>query len=359
MGSASQAVLQATQSSKMIQWVKFLWATTTMVALAQSQGAPFDSPVQYHIQTDQGPERFFRFQTTSGQYRKEQRHLDGSVTGTYGWVDPNGVLRLFDYISDKDGYRIDQKRLYKVGKPINNVVKIPTLGEEDIELGFEVLPLDDGEINVVEVNNEVKRSAQIPVVSIQQSPGNTQIAQTGFPASTAPLANPPLISRLTSTVNIANPIARQSGATFFHGAPLLPRPIVPHPIVPILPPVPRTIVIEEPAPPEPETFVIGSTGSSLPDLPEPKRKFVIGAAANGAEVRRPLPERKSAVGAAAVTRQAPVASSRSTTVIGAASNSGSGRSLPPAPAKKREFSGIVIGLRHNDRRKRLVMPFDF
>merc|ERR1712241_108297 len=301
MGSASQAVLQATQSSKMIQWVKFLWATTTMVALAQSQGAPFDSPVQYHIQTDQGPERFFRFQTTSGQYRKEQRHLDGSVTGTYGWVDPNGVLRLFDYISDKDGYRIDQKRLYKVGKPINN---------------------------------EVKRSAQIPVVSIQQSPGNTQIAQTGFPASTAPLANPPLISRLTSTVNIANPIARQSGATFFHGAPLLPRPVVPHPIVPILPPVPRTIVIEEPGPPEPETFVIGSTGSSLPELPEPKRKFVIGAAANGAEVRRPLPERKSAVGAAAVTRQEPIASSRSTTVIGAASNSGSGRNLSSRPAPK-------------------------
>ena len=54
--------------------------------------------------------------------------------------------------------------------------------------------------------------------------------------------------RLTSTVNLANPVARQAGATFFHGAPL-----VPHPIVPILPPVPRTIVIEEPAPPEPET----------------------------------------------------------------------------------------------------------
>jgi len=334
----------------MIQWVKFLWATTTMVALAQSQGAPFDSPVQYHIQTDQGPERFFRFQTTTGQYRKEQRHLDGSVTGTYGWVDPNGVLRLFDYISDDGGYRIDQKRLYKVGKPVNGVVKIPTLGEEDIELGFEVLPLDGGDLNVVEVNNEVKRSAQIPV-AVQQSAIHTPV----FPAATTPL-----VSRLTSTVNLANPVARQAGATFFHGAPL-----VPHPIVPILPPPPRTIVIEEPAPPEPETFVIGSTASTLPDLPEPKRKFVIGAAANGAEVKRPLPVRKSAVGAAAVTRQQPSAPvTRSQTVIGAAANSGSGRSLPSAPAPRAQnnsgrHSGIVIGLRHNDRRKRLIMPFDF
>jgi len=43
-------------------------------------------------------------------------------------VDPNGILRLFDYISDKDGYRIDKQREFKVGKPINNVVRIPTLG---------------------------------------------------------------------------------------------------------------------------------------------------------------------------------------------------------------------------------------
>ena len=88
------------------------------MALASSQGAPaepFAAPVQqYHIQTDQGPERFFRFQTLTGQYRKEQRHLDGSVTGTYGWVDPNGVLRLFDYISDSQGYRIQEQRLFKV-----------------------------------------------------------------------------------------------------------------------------------------------------------------------------------------------------------------------------------------------------
>ena len=89
---------------------------------------------QYHIQVDQGPERFFRlffekrfvfktsekrfsssrFQTLSGQYRKETRLEDGSVVGSYGWVDPNGVLRLYDYISDAGGYRIEQERLYKV-----------------------------------------------------------------------------------------------------------------------------------------------------------------------------------------------------------------------------------------------------
>ena len=36
----------------------------------------------------------FRFQTHTGQYRKEKSNPDGSQEGTYGWVDPNGVLRF-------------------------------------------------------------------------------------------------------------------------------------------------------------------------------------------------------------------------------------------------------------------------
>lgn len=36
---------------------------------------------QYHIQTDEGPERYFRFQTHNGQFRKEKRLQDGTVIG--------------------------------------------------------------------------------------------------------------------------------------------------------------------------------------------------------------------------------------------------------------------------------------
>ncbi|KAK8394062.1 hypothetical protein O3P69_006335 [Scylla paramamosain] len=74
------------------------------------------TPTQYHIQTDEGPDRYFRFQTYTGQYRKEKRLEDGTVFGTYGWVDPNGLLRLFDYIADDDGYRIVRQRRLQVGK---------------------------------------------------------------------------------------------------------------------------------------------------------------------------------------------------------------------------------------------------
>jgi len=46
--------------------------------------------------------------------RKEQLNPDGSVTGSFGWVDPNGILRLTDYVSDAGGYRIEKERLFKV-----------------------------------------------------------------------------------------------------------------------------------------------------------------------------------------------------------------------------------------------------
>jgi hypothetical protein len=39
------------------------------------------------------------------------------VTGSFGWVDPNGVFRLTDYVSDAGGYRIEKEQLFKVERP--------------------------------------------------------------------------------------------------------------------------------------------------------------------------------------------------------------------------------------------------
>lgn len=83
-----------------------------------------DPTTQYHIQTDEGPERYFKYQTISGQYRKEKRLEDGTVVGTYGWVDPNGFLRLRDYVADNTGYRVLRTKMLFVGKddPIGDAV---------------------------------------------------------------------------------------------------------------------------------------------------------------------------------------------------------------------------------------------
>ncbi|XP_026815021.1 uncharacterized protein LOC113554983 isoform X1 [Rhopalosiphum maidis] len=81
---------------------------------------------QYHIQTDEGPERYFKYQTISGQYRKERRLQDGSVVGTYGWVDADGYLRLNDYVADSKGYRILKNKKLFVGTqtPVGQAVSV-------------------------------------------------------------------------------------------------------------------------------------------------------------------------------------------------------------------------------------------
>ncbi|XP_026471138.1 uncharacterized protein LOC113375416 [Ctenocephalides felis] len=71
---------------------------------------------EYHIQTDEGPERYFRYQTDSGQYRKERRLADGTVIGSEGWLDNVGYFRLKDYIADKNGYRILKSKTVYIGK---------------------------------------------------------------------------------------------------------------------------------------------------------------------------------------------------------------------------------------------------
>ncbi|KAH8298623.1 hypothetical protein KR018_003281, partial [Drosophila ironensis] len=100
-----------------------------MVALAAAvsggEGSQTPSANQYHIQTDEGPERYFRFQTDSGQFRKEKRLQDGTVIGTEAWIDAAGYLRQKDYIADKQGYRIlKSKTIYVgVGRAVEDAIK--------------------------------------------------------------------------------------------------------------------------------------------------------------------------------------------------------------------------------------------
>ena len=91
-----------------------LQAALTLLVAGEVGCQTPDFAAQYHIQTDLGAGRNFRFQTHTGQYRKEVLHPDGTQEGTYGWVDPNGVLRLFDYIADSAGYRIVKESLFQV-----------------------------------------------------------------------------------------------------------------------------------------------------------------------------------------------------------------------------------------------------
>lgn len=93
--------------------------TLALCFFSSSNGWETPSPHQYHIQTDEGPQRYFRYQTDSGQYRKEKRLEDGTIIGTYAWIDADGILRQRDYIADNAGYRILKTKNIFVGRNVN------------------------------------------------------------------------------------------------------------------------------------------------------------------------------------------------------------------------------------------------
>jgi len=269
--------------------------------VVSGQQAPLDFSAQYHIQTDLGQDRFFRFQTHTGQYRKEKSNPDGSQEGTYGWVDPNGVLRLFDYVADHLGYRIEKEYLYKVGAP-NPSATIFTRGGE-LALGFEVYPLDGSPAD-----------RQGGVGSHGGVAQRIHLADGQF-QSTLPYQ----VSSLTSTNHHLepNPLSKHAHATFFSGEPQ---------------PAPEVRVVvgaEEPLDlPEPEqdAFVVGHTGRSKasPRAPVQRTGIVIGLRGNDAQVgtsrsaaaheTRPAPRPQSRPARPHTTRPAPA--SRNVIVIG-------------------------------------------
>merc|ERR1712032_403533 len=219
---------------------------STVVVLGQQ--AP-----QYHIQTDQGADRFFRFQTASGQYRKEVRHEDGTQEGTYGWVDPNGVLRLFDYVADNLGYRIVQESLFNVG-PTNPDFSVKTRGG-DLNLGFEVYPLDGG----AGPGGRLGPDPSLPPAQLHLVDGGDLHLTGGYRTNA-------LVSSIPHEVH-PKPLGKQIGATFFHELPVPP------------PPAPRLVIGSEavavPAAEERDSFVVGHTGEPAPAPAASRRNTIV------------------------------------------------------------------------------------
>jgi len=277
---------------------RVIYILVTLVAVCQYVACraqePFSNefPSQYHIQTDQGPSRFFRFQTLSGQFRKERRNPDGSVVGSYGWVDPNGVLRLFDYISDAGGYRIEKQRLFKVGAQSQTPYKISSSGG-DIEVGFEVFPID---------------------VDLKNPDGSVgQVIESRLGSGTGPVHGHH-VSSLTSNFNVANPNSRQNQATFFEA---------------VAAPPPTTTTTT------PKPFVIGAALNEVDPPTVRSKPFVIGAAQPRFDSRPAVPRNDDGF------------------VIGAAKGTGgqTGLARRPEPRQLNKPVGrrnfVVVGLRHD------------
>ena len=78
----------------------------------------------YYIQTDQGQSRFFQFSSgPGGQFRRETRLPNGTVVGTYSWMDGMGRTRLYMYMADRAGYRVLESEIVEDDNTISDDVK--------------------------------------------------------------------------------------------------------------------------------------------------------------------------------------------------------------------------------------------
>ncbi|XP_073990120.1 uncharacterized protein isoform X1 [Rhodnius prolixus] len=153
---------------------------------------------QYHIQTDEGPERYFKYQTISGQYRKEKRLQDGTVVGSYGWVDANGFLRLRDYIADDKGYRIVNTKMVRVGvdMPIGEAVsvskKLPSQGGVGLQQTTRRPPTKPAPISLSDYLNEKFVTSPAPI-SLSDYLKEKQYATTPAPLALSTYLKSPIV----------------------------------------------------------------------------------------------------------------------------------------------------------------------
>lgn len=66
---------------------------------------------QYSTREEDGPGTYsFGYdiedpETNNIQTRSEERYPNGTVVGSYGYVQPDGTVMLVNYIADENGYR--------------------------------------------------------------------------------------------------------------------------------------------------------------------------------------------------------------------------------------------------------------
>ncbi|KAJ8941009.1 hypothetical protein NQ318_006438 [Aromia moschata] len=61
-------------------------------------------------------------ETNNIQYRDEERHSNGTVTGSYGYLRPDGNVQIVHYVADDKGYRvkIETNPRGQLKKPLDN-----------------------------------------------------------------------------------------------------------------------------------------------------------------------------------------------------------------------------------------------
>ncbi|CAL4065138.1 unnamed protein product, partial [Meganyctiphanes norvegica] len=128
-----------------------LWTQVCLLSqIIFISGAPIQIPLaeedNYFIFNNDGSYSF-AYDTGSGEdqsFRMEMRDASGKVTGRYGYIDPEGTLRITNYKADAFGYRTtEQQFFHKVSQiPIDTPLIVGPVPNDDGPLLIGPLPIE-------------------------------------------------------------------------------------------------------------------------------------------------------------------------------------------------------------------------
>ncbi|KAI9565972.1 Cuticle protein 6 [Daphnia sinensis] len=115
----------------------------------------------------------FGYDTGGGEhqsYRVETRSPDGTVTGRYGYVDPEGVLRIVDYVADRRGYRPKITTRYPVSRTTSFIGPIPSpILQEESRLKTRKIPFATPLVTASLFTNQIVSIGDVDLASISSS----------------------------------------------------------------------------------------------------------------------------------------------------------------------------------------------
>ncbi|XP_059052315.1 uncharacterized protein LOC131846916 [Achroia grisella] len=111
------------------------WMCETRMIWTPRQGrlsSAISVPSYYYTNIDGYPGTYsFGYDTYDAatgnmQFRTEERYPNGTVVGSYGYVDPRGRTQRYTYIADEKGYRLISNSPKSTTRPPAKINDIPT-----------------------------------------------------------------------------------------------------------------------------------------------------------------------------------------------------------------------------------------
>ncbi|XP_032510875.2 cuticle protein 10.9-like [Danaus plexippus] len=96
---------------KVVLFTTLLWTPASPAPRQKRLSLAAHSPSYYYTDVAGHPGTYsFGYdvldpETGNTQFRSEEKYPNGTVVGSYGYIDPKGRSRRFNYIADEYGYR--------------------------------------------------------------------------------------------------------------------------------------------------------------------------------------------------------------------------------------------------------------